>query len=308
MLRTIILLILTLIALPFFAFSGGVGFTIEQWDAFYTLIKIMCGVALGCFVISELSGNYSQTDKLWSIIPLVYAWYVAVQSGFDLRVTVMAALVSIWGVRLTYNFARRGGYSWIPWEGEEDYRWAVLQKMPHLKGRFRWGLFNFFFISFYQHALILLFTLPILAAWQGAGKPIGILDVLAGVLLLGFVVIETIADQQQYDFQEEKHKRIRRAYYLGEPYETGFCTTGLWAIVRHPNYAAEQAIWLCFYLFSVAATGQWLNWSAVGPILLLLLFLGSSDFSEKITASKYPAYAEYQKRVPRFVPNPFRKK
>ena len=24
--------------------------------------------------------------------------------------------------RLTYNFNRRGGYSWPPWKGDEDYR------------------------------------------------------------------------------------------------------------------------------------------------------------------------------------------
>ena len=31
-------------------------------------------------------------------------------------------------------------------------------------------------------------------------------------------------------------------------------------------------------------------------ILLMLLFLGSADFAEKISSGKYPAYADYQKR------------
>lgn len=34
----------------------------------------------------------------------------------------MAILVNLWGIRLTLNFARKGGYSWKFWEGEEDYR------------------------------------------------------------------------------------------------------------------------------------------------------------------------------------------
>jgi steroid 5-alpha reductase family enzyme len=76
----------------------------------------------------------------------------------------------------------------------------------------------------------------------------------------------------------------------------------LWSLARHPNYASEQAIWLSFYLFSVAATGRWVNWSLAGGLLLVLLFLGSSDFSEKISAGKYPDYEGYQKRVPRFIP------
>ena len=34
----------------------------------------------------------------------------------------MAAVSALWGLRLTYNFYRRGGYAWPPWTGEEDYR------------------------------------------------------------------------------------------------------------------------------------------------------------------------------------------
>ena len=89
---------------------------------------------------------------------------------------------------------------------------------------------------------------------------------------------------------------------MSGPYAKGFAHRGLWGVVRHPNYAAEQAIWIVFYLFSVSATGQWLNWSVIGAILLVLLFWGSSNFSESISASKYPDYADYKLRVPRFVP------
>ena len=82
----------------------------------------------------------------------------------------------------------------------------------------------------------------------------------------------------------------------------GFRTTGLFALARHPNFAAEQAIWCAFYLFGVAATGQWLNWSVIGAVLLILLFQGSTQFTEKISLGKYPEYAEYRRRVPRFIP------
>jgi steroid 5-alpha reductase family enzyme len=88
---------------------------------------------------------------------------------------------------------------------------------------------------------------------------------------------------------------------LGE-YAHGFVRTGLWSLVRHPNYTMEQSIWVVFYLFSVIATGSWINWSMAGALLLLILFKGSSDFSEDISASKYPEYKDYQKKVPRFVP------
>jgi len=52
----------------------------------------------------------------------------------------------------------------------------------------------------------------------------------------------------------------------------GFCTTGLWARSRHPNFFGEQAVWVSFYVFSFAATSRPINWSIVGCILLILLF------------------------------------
>ena len=42
----------------------------------------------------------------------------------------------------------------------------------------------------------------------------------------------------------------------------------------HPNYTAEQSVWILFYGFSIVATEQWINWSVIGCILLLMLFQG----------------------------------
>ena len=218
------------------------------------------------------------------------------------RMVLMAILVTIWGARLTFNFARRGAYTLKFWAGEEDYRWEELRKRPGFNNKFIWALFNFFFISAYQNVLIFSFTVPILAALaSGANRGLNGTDYLLAGLMLLAVVIEFIADQQQYDFQTEKHRRIKAGEPLGE-YEIGFVSKGLWAIVRHPNYAMEQSIWVIFYLFSVNATGQWINWTIGGCVLLLILFKGSSDFSEELSANKYPAYKDYQQRVPRFVP------
>ena len=304
MFRTILLLIITLITLPVLAYyqDTAAPLTPEQWDGLWLVVKIMLTTAFTCFITSELSGNYSQVDKIWSLIPIVYVWTLAWQSGFDTRLILMAVLATIWGARLTYNFARRDAYQWPPWAGEEDYRWAILRQNPLLKGRLRWSMFNLFFISLYQNGLILLFCLPALVAWQGAGTPLNWLDYLAATLMLGAVVLEYVADQQQYDFQTEKYRRIREGLPLDGDYARGFRTTGLWRKMRHPNYTGEQLVWISFYLFSAAATGRWVNWSLTGAVLLVLLFFGSSDFSEKISAGKYAGYGEYQARVGRFLP------
>ena len=43
-------------------------------------------------------------------------------------------------------------------------------------------------------------TLPILAAWQGTND-INIYDYIIALLMLVFIITETISDQQQYNFQ-----------------------------------------------------------------------------------------------------------
>lgn len=302
MLKTILFLLAALIALPIVAFYSDAPLSSEQLQILTLLAKTTFAIAIGCFVISELTRNCSQVDKLWSLVPILYVWMTADAAGYTPRLTLMAVLVTLWGARLTYNFGRRGGYHWIPWKGEEDYRWAVLRQNPLLSNRVAWALFNLFFISLYQHGLILLFTLPAVAAMAEPSGALGVLDWVAAGLFLAFLVTETIADQQQYNYQEEKYRRKRAGEPLNAAYAVGFCQTGLWAKVRHPNYASEQAIWISFYLFSVAATGRWFNWSLAGALLLVLLFIGSSDFSEKISAEKYPEYKDYQEKTPRFFP------
>ncbi len=302
MLKTISILIVTFILVPIGTYYFGDPLSTAQVNTLWKCIYIYIGVSLACFLISQLTDNYSQTDKIWSIIPIVYVWVMAIEGEMNIRLVIAAILVTLWGIRLTYNFSRRGAYSWKFWTGEEDYRWAVLRQKPELKNKVRWFFFNLFFISFYQHGLLLLITLPVLIAFNGLDTPLNSLDYLATGLILFFIIIETIADQQQYVYQEEKHRKIKAGEALEGEYAVGFTRTGFWRLVRHPNYMAEQAIWICLYFFSVAATGVWFNWSIAGCLLLVILFQGSSDFSESISAEKYPGYKDYQKKTGRFIP------
>src|SRR5690349_13791907 len=154
MIRTALLLIFTLIVFPVIAFWFGQTPSPLQLSMLKTSGIVAGGVALFCFVMSRLTGNCSQVDKIWSVMPIIYSWYFAFASDWNSRVVLMAALITIWGVRLTYNFGRRGGYSWKFWEGEQDYRWDVLKQKPEFKSPVTWFLFDLFFISFYQNGLI----------------------------------------------------------------------------------------------------------------------------------------------------------
>lgn len=48
----------------------------------------------------------SQVDQLWSILPAYYVILFAAARGFkDIRLDIMAFIISVWGARLTFNFA-----------------------------------------------------------------------------------------------------------------------------------------------------------------------------------------------------------
>jgi steroid 5-alpha reductase family enzyme len=254
------------------------------------VLIVAAAVCAFCWIASLVTKDTSWVDRLWSVVPVVYVWIFAAASGLtDVRLVVMAVLVTLWGARLTFNFARKGGYT-----GVEDYRWAVL------RGRMSpaaFQLFNLFFIVLYQNALLVLITLPALTALENP-TPFGPLDGLLAALFLAALVGETIADQQQWDFHTWKAAEVA----AGRAPSPRFLQTGLWRVSRHPNFFFEQAQWWLFFLIGASAAGTVLVWTVVGAALLTVLFVGSTIFTESITRSKYPEYADYQARVSPIVP------
>jgi steroid 5-alpha reductase family enzyme len=108
------------------------------------------------------------------------------------------------------------------------------------------------------------------------------------------------------DFQNAKahYKKTGQAslQYPAEDLDRGFVVTGLWSWSRHPNFAAEQAIWVCLYQWATYVAESYVNWTIVGPVAYLILFQASTWFTELVSAGKYPEYKEYQVRVGKFLP------
>ncbi|NCC89741.1 MAG: DUF1295 domain-containing protein [Spirochaetia bacterium] len=247
--------------------------------------------ALLSFALSLLTNDYSWTDRLWSTLPVAYAWMYAYASSFTAAALVAALLITVWGARLTFNFARRGGYT-----GEEDYRWSILRQ--RIGNPLAWIVFNLLFIASYQQFLFIAFTSPLSLLTHPASSVFTPISFVAIVLFFLCLGIETLADQQQYTFQQAKHHLLERDNRYSEDYERGFRTSGLFRRSRHPNYFGELGVWWSMYLFCASFHTSLLHFTLAGPLLLTLLFIGSTVFTESITASKYPEYAKYQKRVP----------
>ncbi|WP_350351520.1 DUF1295 domain-containing protein [Microbacterium sp. A8/3-1] len=269
-------------------------------DALLIVVIVAAIASLACWLLSLITRDTSWVDRAWSIVPVVYVW-IFVAGAFaagdgSVRVVLMGVLATAWGARLTFNFARKGGYS-----GMEDYRWAILRRRMR---PWQFQVFNALFIIGYQMTLLVLITLPAYVAAQNPSALTG-WDAVFVIAFVGFLVGETVADQQQWRF----HQRKKDA---GGALAPGFATGGLFRYSRHPNFFFEQAQWWAFYAVGATAAmaggagilGGALNPTIIGPALLTVLFIGSTIFTESITASKYPAYAEYRRTTSMLVPWP----
>jgi len=264
----------------------------EATDPLTTALWAAGGLAVLCWVLSLITKEYSWVDRLWSITPPLFAIHFAGHAGFDdPRLNLMAALTVLWGARLTYNFARKGGYT----AGGEDYRWEEIQGKI---GPMWFQVLNATFLAPFQNYLLLLIVVPSYAAYRLAGTPLNVLDYAAAIAFVGFFIGEAVADEQQWKFQTAKYAAIAR----GETPRADFITTGLFRYSRHPNFFCEQAMWWTYYVFSIAAGAGRLNWTIIGAVLLTLLFQGSTGLTEKISLRKYPGYASYQQTTSRLMP------
>lgn len=245
-------------------------------------------VALVWIVSLATGGSCAWLDRLWSLCPPVYCLLVAVAGGFDVpRVNLMTALALLWGGRLTYNFARKGGFR----SGGADYRWGVMQKRL---GPMKFRLLNLAFFVPSQMLLMWLFSSPVHQAWVWREQPLGWLDGFSAGLFLACFGGEFIGDEQMWKFQQDKKRRIAAGEEVVQP----FIVTGLFRYSRHPSYLCEIGMWFAFCLFAVSASGDWFHWTGLGVVLLAAQFVGVIRMTEEISAGKYPTYAEYRARTP----------
>jgi len=257
-------------------------------------------------VVSEFNRNYSQVDRLWSLLPAIYNIHYTLwahMAGLPAqKLDHIMAITTLWSIRLTFNYWRKGGYS----IGSEDYRWEVLK--PVL-GPTLMFTFNVLFISLAQNLLLFAITTPtyiVLLVSRLNGDEMGTVDNVFSRLMFFLVVVEFFADQQQWNFQQAKktYQKTTKpvAKFSREVLNRGFVTSGLWAYSRHPNFAAEQAFWICLYQWGCFQTEVYANWTCLGAIGYLMLFQASTWFTERISAEKYSDYKAYQKSVGKFVP------
>lgn len=241
------------------------------------------------FVFSRIYRNSSFYDAYWSVIPplLLFYWWSQAGPGVDrLRCWLVAGVVMLWAIRLTFNWIRS-----FPGLHHEDWRYPKFKESA--------GKFEFFADLFAIHLIptvqVFVGMLPVYVAVTRPGGGLVWLAWLATVIGVAAVVLEYVADQQMYRFAETRKP--------GEAMDRG-----LWGWSRHPNYFGEFSFWFAMALFGVAAAPQDAWWLFVGAALMLALFLFASiPMMEERSLARRPEYQLVVDRVSRFVPWPPKK-
>jgi len=97
-----------------------------------------------------------------------------------------------------------------------------------------------------------------------------------------------------FHFVSDCHKNLALQRNPG-----GLITNGLFSLSRNPNYFGEISIYASFNLIA----GHWAAWVACS-ILWLQVFWPSIHRKDR-SMSRYPEHAEWVRRTPILVPNPF---
>jgi steroid 5-alpha reductase family enzyme len=252
--------------------------------AWLTLSMTLAAIVATMFVawlFSVVRSDASIVDPIWGagfvIVALVAGGLNAPPSD---RTTLVMALTSIWGLRLSLFLLRRN------WGHGEDRRYVAMRK--YHGPRFWWiSLFTVFVLQ----AVILWFVaLPIqFTAIIVPAAPLNWCDGLGALVWAVGFTFEALGDWQLASFKAEPANAGR------------VMDRGLWRFTRHPNYFGDFCVWWGLYLIA-AAGGAW--WTVLSPLVMSILLLRVSGVTllEKTIGGRRPEYADYQARTNAFFP------
>jgi steroid 5-alpha reductase family enzyme len=231
--------------------------------------------------VSTARRNVGLVDIFWSLFILVAAlWYFHGAPAASARAVLVMVLVPVWALRLAGHLALRN------WNAPEDHRYQAIRARN--QPGFTWK--SLYLVFGLQTVLALVVSAPLFTAIT-ASAPLQPLDFAGAALVLGGIVIESVADLQL------------AAFRAGGTTQGRVLDKGLWRYSRHPNYFGEFCVWWGFFLLALAA-GGW--WTIISPLLMSVLLLRVSGVTllEKDIGDRRPGYAAYVARTNAFFPGP----
>lgn len=265
------------------AICGGVVvfFYVDNILDIYRFFLADIAATLIIYLCSVLLKNASLYDPYWSVIPpLLLIGAALYYDAFGISVLLMLFVLSVWGIRLTYNWASL-------WQGfhEIDWRYQEMkEKAPKI-----YLLTNLFGIQLFPTSIV--FAQLALAIFFIEKNPnMNFITVLGALMILVAAIIQFVSDEQMKRFKERTKG------------EKKCIEEGLWKYSRHPNYFGEVMVWWGVYVMYVSMV-KTLDLMIVSPLMMTSLFLFISiPWMERKIIKTRPDYKGYQRRVSMLIP------
>ena len=240
-------------------------------------LKILLADIVATIIIFAFSVGFKNSsiyDPYWSIQPIIIVIAMCLNCHyFNLSRILMVAIVCVWGLRLTANWA----YTFKNLCDTQDWRYVMLKE----KTRAFYPLVNFFGIHLFPTLVVYACVLPIIYVFNYSIKLNLFSIAFLGISILA-VILQTVSDIQMHTFKKKDGN--------------GFIRVGLWKYSRHPNYLGEILLWWGIALaIVVAVPARW--YLAFGALINTLMFLFFSiPVADKHQARK-AGFKEYKKQT-----------
>lgn len=231
------------------------------------------------FIFSLIFGNASVYDPYWSVQPPVILIALAVGSRLTALGVLLLLAVTLWGVRLTLNWAYTfGGLE------HQDWRYSMLKEKTGLF----YPIINLLGIHIVPTLVVYACILP--AAYAiSLGADLTAPSVIFILISLLAATMQGIADCQMHSFRRSG--------------KGGFIRIGLWKHSRHPNYLGEILMWWGIAFACISAMPE--SWYlCLGALLNSLLFAFVSIPMAEKRQSRKDGFAEYKSQTRVLLPLP----
>ena len=270
-----------IICLLFYVFALAISILIcsnirlNQW---VTVLVAHIIATVIVYIASSLFKNSSFYDPFWSIAPIPIVIYISFWPDSEKldyeKIFLFFIPVLYWGIRLTYNWARR-------WEGlyDEDFRYEDLKELKFA------SFIDFFGIHLYPTLQVNLSLLPLYYSLSVSTNTPSYWLYMASFYTIMAVTLELISDNQLWNFKKNKDNKNK------------FIKTGLWSFSRHPNYLGEILFWWGIFFMTLAVdVSYW--YLFICPLSMNLMFaLITCKMMDNRSLIKRDSYKDYMDKT-----------
>lgn len=276
------LLILLLIYVMAFFVGFGTYFLTSKVIGDIILNLLIADVVATIFIwiVGLVLKTASIYDPYWSIQTVAIYVPLQIMYGFNLGNIIFLIFLSLWAIRLTYNFIKTfNDITYLDW------RYKNIQ----IKTKGLYPLVSLLGIHMVPTLIVFAASIPAFM-YVIKGFDFNFLNLIGLLTMFIGVLLEFFADRNMHQFKKTRTDRSQ------------IINVGLWKYSRHPNYLGEILFW-----YGVAFTLIFPNvaywYLIVGAILNTLLFLFISiPLAENHMKTYKPGFEEYKKRTRMLLP------